>query len=145
MDEEGPEHPDDVDWWNDDWFSFERFDASADHGPNWWPVDDEFEDDPSYYSVQFTAWLRVFSGGTVQFAMGSSDDSWLLLNEEVIIDRSGVQDFHIEVIDVELSSGQYALELLYAHRSGASGLSFRAVGEDMKICFGEFEGNTDDD
>ena len=142
-DEEGPEHPDDVDWWDDDWFSFERFDASADHGPNWWPVDDGFADDPAYYTVKLTAWLRVFSGGTMQFVMGNSDDAWLLLNDEVVIDGSGVQDFHAGVIELELSSGQYALELLYAHRSGSSGLSFRAVGDDMKICFGEFEGNTD--
>lgn len=144
-DDEGPLHPDDVDWWDDTWFSFERFDASADMGPNWWPVDDGFEDDPAYYSVKMTAWLRVLSGGTMQFVMGNSDDAWLLLNEEVVIDSSGVQDFHAGVVELELSSGQYALELLYAHRSGDSGLSFRAVGEDMKICFGEFEGNTEDE
>ena len=104
---------------------------------------DGFEDDPAYYAVKSTAWLRVFDGGTMQFVVGNSDDAWLLLNDEVVIDGSGVQDFHAEVVELELTSGQYALELLYAHRSGDSGLSFRAVGDDMKICFGEFEGNTD--
>jgi len=140
-----PEGPDpsgelgELDWWDASYLSFERFDASADHGNNWWPVDDGYAGDPAYFAVQFKAWLRVFDADTVQFVLGSSDDAWLMLDEQVQIAMPGIHDFEVQTHELELSAGQYPLEVRMAHRSGESGFSFRAVGENTKVCFGEYE------
>ena len=40
-----------LDWWSPEYLSFVRFDSSLDYGENWWPIDDGFSGDPSYFSV----------------------------------------------------------------------------------------------
>lgn len=129
--------PDALDWW--DTPRFQRFDAGLDFGANWWPVDDGLAGDPAYFSARWRAWIRAWSNTTVRFTYGSADDAWILVNDEIVFADPGVKDFVPETREFSLGSGQYPLEVRFAHRSGQSGFRFRVLSGDVSICYGQYD------
>ncbi len=134
-----PTEPSQLDWWDDP--AYEDFDASLDFGQNWWPVDQGLEGDPAYFSVRWDAWIRAWSDTTMEFSLGSADDSWVLVNGSAIAARPGIQDFERETYSVGLDAGQYPIEVLYAHRQDESGFSFRVISGDVAICYPDYSVN----
>ena len=132
------EDPNLLDWWNDTYLSFERYDPSLDFGQNWWPLDDGFEGDPGYFAVKWSAWIRVFETTDIEFVIGAADDFWLFIDEEPVYVQAGIHDFESLVTQVPLNDGQYTVEILYAHRSGENGMRFRMLSEQAAICYPEF-------
>lgn len=130
--------PERLDWWNDEYMSKEKFDFTLDFGTNWWPVDEGFEDDPSYFSGRWTAWLRVFENADLTFEVGASDDLWIYIDNEVKYLQPGINDFDSHLITIPMESGQYPIEIFYAHRSGNSGLRFFLISEEAAICPPDF-------
>ena len=138
--EEPQEDPTQLDWWDSEYRSFERYDASLDFGEFWYPVNDGFQGDPNYFAVRWNAWLRIYDHNqTVSFVLGSTDDFWLQTPDEILFHRAGIHDYDLEVIDVPIARGQYPITILYAHRSGNSGLSFRLVSDNAQLCFPDWE------
>lgn len=132
-----PTDPALLDWW--DRTAFEQFDATLDHGNNWWPLDEGLEGDPSYFAVRWHAWLRAWEDTTVEFTLGSADDSWVVVDGQIVADNSGIQDFVRERFTVSLDSGQYPIEVFFAHRaSEVSAMSFRVLSGDVSICYPDF-------
>lgn len=130
---------DGLDWWDSQYGAFTSFEPSLDLGGNWWPVDEGYAEDPAYFSAYITAWVRVWQDSTVQFVAGAADDMWVSINNETVIALPGVKDFESAVYEVDLSSGQYPLEIRFAHRSGDSAIRFRAVDtEQITICYPDF-------
>lgn len=137
-DELAPTDPTLVDWWSDP--SFEKFDPTLDFGQNWWPVDEGLEGDPKFFAVYWHAWIRAWSGTTLSFSLGSSDDSWVYVNGTPIANKPGIQDFVRDPFEMYLEAGQYPIEIWYAHRSSlSSGMSFRVLSGDVSICYPNFE------
>ena len=138
--EESAEDPQVFDWWDSSYRSFFRYDPSLDFGPFWWPVNDGYEEDPSFFAVQWNAWLRVYDNNqTLSFVIGSYDEVWLLLQDEVVYHRSGSDDYEVEVVDIPVARGQIPITILYAHRAGESGFGFRLAGDNAQICYPDFE------
>ena len=58
------------------------FDSSLDYGQNWWPVDENFAEDPQFLlsngraGCAFTKMLPLSS-------YGASDDFWLIVDGEI--------------------------------------------------------------
>jgi hypothetical protein len=134
-----------LDWWDPDYLSFQDYDGSLDIGSNWWPVDEGLEGDPAYFSVRWTAWLRVWRDDSpVSVQLGAQDDAWILVNEAVVASLPGVHDFEPQTITLPVVSGQYPIDIRYAHRAGAeSGFRFRIVEGDADICYPDFSGLQD--
>ena len=128
-----------LNWWNEEFLAFERFDASLDFGTNWWPIDEGFEGDPKYFSAKWTAWIRVFETKDIEFLIGASDDFWLEIDNTVVFMQAGITEFDAKVWPVSLDEGQYKLSIHYAHRSNDSGLRFRNLSEEAVICYPDFE------
>ena len=131
--------PAELDWWDDEYLAFERFDPSLDFGQNWWPIDEGFDGDPSYFAVRWTAWIRVFESTDIEFVIGAADDFWLYIDDEPVFIQAGIHEFDSTTIPVPLGDGQFKLEALYAHRSGENGLRFRLLSEEAVICYPDFE------
>lgn len=128
-----------LDWWDDGYLAFERYDPSLDFGASWWPVDEGLAGDPDYFAGRWTAWLRAWSDGEVSLTLGAASDAWVLLDGEVIASITGSPEFAPQTVTVTLDAGQYPLEIRYAHRVAAtSGFRFRAVEGDTSICYPEF-------
>ena len=139
--EEGPEtDPMQLDWWDASYRSFDRYDASLDFGSFWYPVNDGFQGDPDYFAVRWNAWLRVYENNqVVSFVVGSADDFWLLTQDEILFHRAGIHEYELEVVGVAIDRGQFPISILYAHRSGNSGLSFRLLSDNAQICFPDWD------
>ena len=129
-----------VDWWDPEYRSFFRYDASLDFGPFWWPVDDGFETDPSYFTAQWNAWLRVYENNqTLSFVVGSFGEVWILKQDQVIYHRSVSEDYEVELVEIALERGQYPITILYAHRDGEAGFGFRLASDNGQICYPDLE------
>lgn len=135
------ENPDNVDWTDDNYLSFQRFDGSLDYGQNWWPVDENFAEDPQYFAVRWTSWIRVYEDGPLEFSYGASDDFWLIVDGEIKYADYGIHDFMPRSLSLDFETGQYPIEIIYAHRSGnENGLRFRLIETDnAAICYPDFE------
>jgi hypothetical protein len=129
-----------LDWWDSP--SFEQYNPTLDFGQNWWPVDEDLEDDPAYFAVYWHAWLRMWESGDFEFQLGSADDSWVYVNGEPIAERPGIQDFTRAEYSVNLEAGQYPIEVYFAHRQSVTdGFSFRplSTSDTASICYPLFE------
>lgn len=133
-----PTEPDQLDFWDDP--TFEQYEGSLDFGSNWWPVDEGLEGDPAYFAAYFHAWIRAWSDTTLTFTLGSADDSWVLVQNEIVASQPGIHEFVREPYDVYVDAGQYPIEVYFAHRaSDVAGFSFRVISGDVSICYPEFE------
>jgi len=130
---------DELDWW-DGSATFQRYDATADFGPNWWPVDGGFSGDPQYFAARWVGWLRVTRRNQDHdFVVGAASDMWVKLDDDVLVQMNDVEDFETEVQTHRLDSGVYRLDIRYAHRLGQqNGFRFRVASEDVIICYPEF-------
>ena len=131
--------PDSLDWWDEDKLSFERFDASLDQGANWWPVDEGLASDPSYFAGRWTAWVRFEQDAEVSFVLGANTDVWVYVNNQLIGYNTDNEDFEPEVYTRQFQTGQYPLEILYAHRSGTSAMRFRFLDDHVTVCYPDFD------
>lgn len=132
-----PQTWDDLDWWDD--VAFSKFDPNIDMGGNWWPVDEDLQEDPKYFGVRWNAWMRVFSNTTLEYSFGSAGDAWIVYDGEPLDSLPGVKPFVTESHTVQLNAGQAPIEIRYAHRGGDSGFRFRVTDGDVKICYAEYQ------
>ncbi len=124
-----------LDWWDDHWAAFATYDPTLDRGANWWPVDEGLAADPAYFSARWLAWIRAEDDGPAEFSFGASDDAWVFVDDELVLALPGVHPFDPETASIDLETGQYPLEIRFAHRSGDSGLRFRPLSEHLSICY----------
>lgn len=138
-DDRAPDDPTSLDWWDPDRVAWRDFDGTLDLGANWWPVDEGLEGDPAYFAVRWTAWMRVWNGGTLSFTLGSASDGWVLLDGEVLAAQPGPHGFAPETYDVQVAAGQYPFDLRVAHRAGdESAFRFRVLSGDVSVCYPDF-------
>lgn len=133
-----PTDPDELDWWDD--VDHQEFVAGLDFGTNWWPLDDGLEGDPAYFAVSWVAWMRATDDTSIEFIFGSSDDAWIHLDDAPLVELPGVHPFEQDVYTVGIDSGQFPVQVRYAHRSGGSGFRFRVLSGDVQICYPDFSG-----
>lgn len=126
-----------------DWFvereAFEDFDPTLDFGRNFWRVDEGLEGDPAYFAVHWSAWVRADDDTDVTLVVGSSDDAWVYIDGEPVVERPGIQPFERQTYTFELDAGVAPIDVYYAHRaSDESGFSFRLVSGDVLLCYGDY-------
>lgn len=129
-----------LDWWDDTYRAFSRYDAGLDYGLGWWPVDTGYEGDPAYFAVRWQAYLRVKNNNTVlSFTVAAATDVWIYLGEEVLA-FPGPQKFDLVAVEKILNAGQYPVEVFFAQRAQPeSGLRIAVSGQDIKLCYPSFE------
>ena len=133
------EDPDVFDWWDEDSLAFERYDASLDQGLSWWPVDDGLAEDPAYFAARWTAWIRVGASGEKRLVIGATSDVFVLVNDALVASVQASETFEPVDIPVQLTAGQFPLEVRFAHRTGTSGLRVRFASDDVTVCYPEFD------
>jgi len=142
-DEPAGTDPRELDWFDDP--VFEDFDPTLDFGRNFWRVDEDLEGDPAYFAVRWSAWIRAWSDTDVQVILGSSDDSWLFIGDEPVIERPGIQAFERTSETFRMDAGVAPIDIYYAHRaSEESGFAFRVISGDISICYGDLQGDDEE-
>jgi hypothetical protein len=135
-----PQDPTSLDWWDRSRLAVDQFDASIDFGTNWWPVDDGLEDDPSYFTARWVAWIRVWSDGPMTYSLGSNSDAWVLIDDEVTTAQPDTFIYDPDEYTVDLEATQAHFDVRYAQRVGdENGFRFRVLSGDVTICYPSYE------
>lgn len=137
---EPPFDPGLVDWWDEGYAAFERYDATLDIGPGFWPVDQGFPDDPAYFAVRWTAWVYVEEAGPVTAYATASTDLWVEVDGQPVAQLHGDGEAASDTIDLDLPLGQSPVTVYFAQRRGDSAVALRFVGEGANFCYPDFEG-----
>lgn len=135
---EPPFAPDLVDWWEPTYFSFERYDATLDIGPGFWPVDEGLEGDPAFFAVRWTAWAYVEDALPATLYLTASTDVWVRIGDQVLAQGHGDGEAVSAQVELDLPVGQSPVEVSFAHRRGDSALALRFVGEHVNLCYPDF-------
>lgn len=120
-------------WYSAANFSFDRIDANLNFGNKFFPLNEGKAGDPFYFAVHWRAAVYIPEDGTYSFAMTSDDDSWLFINNQLVIDLSNVHAARTGKGSIKLKAGLYETSIFYAERV-QSGAVF-AFNSDQKLLF----------
>ena len=114
------------DWWDgsspDVDFVGSRIDSDADlngaFASGWFPslVDDGLDGDPHHFAVHWTGSIYVAEDKVYNYQMGSDDDAWLFIDNDLKLDLGGVHALAFSDYNVELTKGWPNLALFFAER-----------------------------
>jgi len=123
--------PSDFDWFDQEYYSFslERETLLIDYSQNYFPVDDGLCGDPFHFAAYWQTTAIASEAGEYTVEMGSDDDSWLLVDGQIVIDLGGIHAIKRESQTIQLSEGPHRIEVYFAERHVVqSGLEFEVVG-----------------
>jgi len=109
------------DWWDDQYFSFQRTDSDWDlrygFADSWFPVNEGLPGDPYHFAVKWTGCFYVEQGGTYNYKMGSDDDSWLFIDNQLERDLGGVHGYNDQWYGIDIEAGWHKIDLFFAERN----------------------------
>ena len=108
------------DWWDDTYAAFNRVDSDADlnsgFANNFFPIPNSVPGDPYHFAVHWTGQFYVAEDMTYNYAMGSDDDSWLFIDNNLELDLGGVHGLAMTSDDVYLTAGWHDIDIFFAER-----------------------------
>ena len=112
------------DWWSDTYKVFSRIDTNADLAGNfdppgdlWWPIPNTIPGDPQYFAVHWEGQINIAPGGkTWTYSMGSDDDSWLFIDNQLVLDLGGVHAMSHGDYTLTLAEGVHDIDIFFAER-----------------------------
>ena len=108
------------DWWNPGYQVFQRVDSDADlqsnFSPGWFPVDTGLPGDPYHFAVHWEGSFYVDENKTYTYSMGSDDDSWLFIDNQLILDLGGVHAVAAGDHTIDLTQGYHDIDIFFAER-----------------------------
>jgi fibro-slime domain-containing protein len=108
------------DWWNPAYQVFQRVDSDTDLQNNfassWFPVDTGLPNDPYDFAVHWEGIFYVDEDKDYTYSMGSDDDSWLFIDNELVLDLGGVHALTYANYTVTLNQGYHDIDIFFAER-----------------------------
>ena len=108
------------DWWDDAYESFSRIDSDADLASafqsSWFPTSDGLPGDPYHFAVKWSGSFYVASDMAYNYQMSSDDDSWLFIDNELVLDLGGVHGMSSTNYTVNLTAGWHDIDIFFAER-----------------------------
>lgn len=108
------------DWWDNAYHSFDRVDSDADLQSNfassWFPLNEGVPGDPYYFAVHWKGQFYVDSDQIYTYSMGSDDDSWLFIDDELVLDLGGIHAVTYSDYDLFLTQGWHDIDIFFAER-----------------------------
>ena len=120
------------DWYDETYYSFSRIDSDLTFGGDFFPVDEGLEGDPLYFAVHWETSITVSESGNYTFDIGSDDDSWVYIDNEMVCDLGGIHGLDISSYTIHLDEGEHDLDIYFAERRRVqSGFYFEFIDADL--------------
>ena len=110
------------DWYNANYLSFSRIDKQLNFGDNFFPIPGK----SNHFAVNWRAVMLVPENGNYTYSLTSDDDSWLLIDDQLVSNLGGLHPAKTENRTVQLTAGYHKLEIFYADRRHY-GATFRFI------------------
>ena len=108
------------DWWNPSYQAFQRVDSDTDLQSNfassWFPVNTGLSGDPYDFAVHWEGTFYVDTNKTYTYSMGSDDDSWLFIDNQLVLDLGGVHGLTHNSYTIALTQGYHDIDIFFAER-----------------------------
>jgi len=108
------------DWWNSTYEAFQRVDSDADLQSNfassWFPVNTGLPNDPYDFAVHWEGQFYVDEDKSYTYSMGSDDDSWLFIDNQLVLDLGGVHGVTYGSYTIALTQGYHDIDIFFAER-----------------------------
>lgn len=108
------------DWWTPGYHAFSRLDSDSDlqsaFQSNWFPVNTGLPGDPQHFAVHWEGNFYVDSDKSYTYSMGSDDDSWLFIDDQLILDLGGIHAMTYGSYTVTLTKGWHDIDIFFAER-----------------------------
>jgi fibro-slime domain-containing protein len=108
------------DWWAPQYQVFQRVDSDADIRNNftssWFPVNTGLSGDPQHFAVHWEGMFYVDADKSYNYNMGSDDDSWLFIDNNLVLDLGGIHAMTYNNYTVNLTQGWHNIDIFFAER-----------------------------
>ena len=108
------------DWWNPTYQVFQRVDSDNDLQTNfsssWFPVNTGLPGDSYDFAVHWSGQFYVDQDQNYTYSMGSDDDSWLFIDNQLVLDLGGVHPMTWINYTVNLTQGYHDIDIFFAER-----------------------------
>jgi fibro-slime domain-containing protein len=110
------------DWWDSQYLVGSRVDSDADLQSNFasgfFPsiVNTGLAGDPYHFAIRWTGKFYVDQDQSYTYSMGSDDDSWLFIDNSMVLDLGGVHGMSYDNYNVNLTKGYHNIDIFFAER-----------------------------
>jgi len=111
-------------WYAQEYFAFTKIENDLDFGSRFFPVNEGKRGDPYFFAIHWRGAMRVDTTKSYTFTMTSDDDSWLIIDGQVVLDINGIHPAKTQKGTVSLTAGLHEVEIYFAER-GRNSSTFR--------------------
>ena len=125
-------------WYTMQFFSFASTTpiTAFDQPQNFFPVNDGLPGDPFYTAIHWTGYVTFPASGTYSINLGSDDDSWFYINNNLVVDNGGVHALTYATSSITVTGAEtLPVDLYFAERhTTQSGIVFQMPGVTFSPC-----------
>lgn len=104
-------------WFGQSYHAFDRVDRTINFGGNFLPVNTGKRGDPYHFAAHWRSAVVISTPGTYQFNVTSNNDSWLYVNDVLVINLGNAKFTKSGSTNITLTKGVHEISAYFVERS----------------------------